>query len=82
MAKWEVSDELDARVRERAGGDVEAYIEQLVKNQLDLEDDPALQAELIARTRRGHADADAGRVRDAREAMNGLARKHGLTPPG
>ena len=81
MAKWEVSDELDARVRERSGGDVDAYIEQLVSSQLDLEDDPAVQAELIARTKQGYADIDAGRVRDGREVMNELAKKHGLTPP-
>lgn len=81
MAKWDVSDELDARVRERVVGDVGAYVEQLVAGQLDFEDDPELQAELIARTKRGHADADAGRVRDARDVMNDLAEKHGLTPP-
>lgn len=81
MAKWEVSDELDARVRQRTGDDVRAYIEQLVTSQLDLEDDPALQTELIARTKQGYADLDAGRVRDAREAMDELAKKHGLTRP-
>lgn len=82
MAKWEVSDELDARVREHAGGDVRKYIEQLVSSQLDLEDDPALQAEMIACAERGYADMDAGRVRDGDEVMQELAKKHGLTPPG
>ena len=81
MAKWEVSDELDARVRKRSGGDVGAYIEQLVSNQLDLEDDPALQAELIACAKRGYADLDAGRVRDADDVVKELAKKHGLTEP-
>jgi len=81
MAKWNVSDELDARVRERVGDDVGSYVEQLVAGQLDLEDDPELQAELIARTTRGHADADEGRVHDARDAMNDLASKHGLNLP-
>lgn len=81
MAKWEVSDELDARVRERSGENVGAFIEQLVSSQLDLEDDPAIQAELIARTKQGYADVDAGQIHDGREAMTGLAKKHGLTPP-
>lgn len=81
MAKWEVSDELDARVREHTGGDVSTYIEQLVTNQLDLEGDPALQAELIACARRGYADMDAGRVRDGHDVIQELAKKHNLTPP-
>ncbi|MBI1369098.1 MAG: hypothetical protein GC162_10645 [Planctomycetes bacterium] len=79
MAKWEVPDELDARVREHVGSDVAAYVTQVISGQLDFEDDPGVRAELIERTRQGIADA--GRVRDARAAMQDLANKHGLTPP-
>ena len=80
MAKWNVPDELDARVRERVGDDVESYVAQVINGHLDLEDDPDVQAELIASTRRGIEDADAGKVKDARLAMKEIAEKHGITP--
>ena len=83
MAKWTVTDELDARVREHVGdGEVNRYVEQIIAGQLDYEETPELRTQLTARTRRGIADAEAGRVRDAREVMRALADKHGLTPPG
>ncbi|MBI1336998.1 MAG: hypothetical protein GC164_08560 [Phycisphaera sp.] len=82
MAKWEVPDDLDARVRKHVDGDVAAYVAQVVSDQLDLEDDPDVHAELLVRTQRGLADAKAGKVRDAHEAMNELAKKHSLVPPG
>lgn len=44
-------------------------------------DDARLQSELVEKTKRGLADADAGRVRDGHEVMTELAKKHGLTPP-
>ena len=76
MAKWNVSDELDARLRSYLAGtgrDVKTFVEQLVQNQLDYEDDPEYRTDVLASINRGVDDVKAGRVQDAREAMREIA---------
>ena len=48
---------------------------------MPFEDDPEWRTEAAARIKRGMADVEAGRVRDASEVMHELADKHGLTLP-
>lgn len=79
MANWRISDELDARLRQRLGdADVVEYVEQLITDQLDFEDDPATRAEVDAQIKASLADIEAGRVIDAREAMRQIAREKGI----
>jgi hypothetical protein len=79
MAEWHVSDELDARLRERLGGhDVAEYVEQVIAGQLDFEDDPATQARVAEQIRDSEGDIETGRVTDAREAMRQIAAEKGI----
>lgn len=79
MATWTVSDELDARLRQRLGGDdVAEYVESLLIDQLNYDDDPAYRAEVDAQIKASEADIAAGRVIDAREAMRTIARDKGI----
>lgn len=74
MANWQVSDELDARLRDRLGdGDVSAYVEHVIAEQLAFEDDPATQADIEHQISASEADIEAGRVGDARKTMRRIA---------
>lgn len=79
MANWTVSDELDARLRERLGdAGLAEYVESFFQDQLDYEEDPAYRAKVDAQIKASEADIAAGRVMDAREAMRQIADKYGL----
>jgi len=81
MAHLDISDELDARLRLRLadqGGDVRAFVERLIQNQLDDEDDPLLRAQLLDKTRQGMAEIDAGLGLDARASMREIAEEFGI----
>lgn len=78
MAEWHVSDELDARLRARVDGDVIKYVEQILTDQLDLEDDPAYRAAVDQQIKASLADVQAGRMQDAREAMRKIASEKGV----
>ena len=75
MANWTVSDELDSRLRERLGvGDIAGYVEGLITDQLNYDDDPAYRAKLDEQITASLADIEAGRVTDARDAMRAIAK--------
>jgi len=79
MANWTVSDELDARLREWLGvSDPSAFVEGLITDQLNYDEDPAYRAEVDAQMDGSEADISAGRVTDARQAMTELAAEHGI----
>ena len=82
MAQWNVSDELDARLRtylDEEGGDVTSFVEQAVADQLRYESDPEYRAQTLDKIRRGMAEIDAGNgVRD-KDALRRIARNHGLS---
>jgi hypothetical protein len=80
MAKWHVSDKLDARLRAHVGGDVNEYVEQIITAQLDAEDDPAYRAAVNEQIETSLADIEAGRVQDARQAMRDIAAAKGIKP--
>jgi len=76
MAKWNVPDDLDARVQSHVkqhGGDVADFITRAVAGQLAYEDDTALQAEITSSIKRGIADVEAGRTRPAKQALREIA---------
>ena len=53
MANWTVSDELDARLRQRLGRrDVAEYVEGLITDQLNYDEDPAYRAAVDAKSSR------------------------------
>ncbi len=84
MASWEVSDELDARLRsflEKRGGDVTAFVEQVIGKQLDYEGDPDFHQDVEERIRRGMEDVEAGRVVNAKDAMREIADEYGFRLP-
>ena len=77
----ELPDELDARLRSyvtRLGEDEAAFITRAVQEQLAHEDNAAFAAEVAASVDQGVADADAGRVQDACEAIRQVAEEAGL----
>ena len=79
MANWTVSDELDARLRERLGvADPAAFAERVITDHLDEEEDPAYQAIVDANIKASEEDIEAGRVTDAREAMRRIAAEKGV----
>jgi hypothetical protein len=78
MADWHVSDELDARLRDHIDGDVNAYVEQVIADQLDAEGDPAYRAAVEVQIAASLADIDAGRTQDARQAMRQIAAAKGI----
>lgn len=79
MANWIVSDELDARLRERLGdAGLAEYVESFFQDQLDYEEDPAYRARVDAQILASEADIAAGRVMDARDAMRKLAADKGF----
>lgn len=86
MAEWNIPipDELDARVRshlDKQGSALEDFVSRAITVQLDYENDTVLQNEITARIKRGMADVEAGRVRDASAAMREIADQHGLNLP-
>lgn len=79
MATWNVSDELDARLRQRLGGEnVAKYVETFFTDYLNYEEDPAYRAEVDAQIEASEADIDAGRVTEARDAIRSIARQKGI----
>jgi predicted transcriptional regulator len=78
MAEWHVSDELDARLRAHVDGDVNEYVEQIITEQLDYEEDPAYRAAVDEQIKASLADIEAGRVVDARQAMRKIAADKGI----
>lgn len=79
MTNLNLSDKLGARLRDRMGdGDVSEYVEQVLIEQLDFEDDPATQAKVKAQIDASLADIEAGCVTDARDAMRQIADKKGI----
>jgi predicted transcriptional regulator len=83
MVEWNipVPDDLDSRVRsylDKHGSELVDFVSRAVSEQLAYEDDIAFQAEITNRIKCGMADVDAGRVRDASEAMNEIAATHKL----
>lgn len=55
-----------------------ARVAEIIPERLPCEDDPAWQAQTLARIKRGMADAEAGRVMDARESMRQIAKEFGI----
>jgi len=82
MATWTVNDELDARLRDRVGGDVSAYVEQVITDHLAIEDDPAFRAESDEQIRRSVQELDSGEGVDARGAMKQIADDFGISRRG
>jgi|TARA_B100000609_G_scaffold18277_1_gene13237 hypothetical protein len=78
MATWTISDDLDTRLRQRVGDDVELFVENIISVQLDCENDPLVQAELIARSKRGMAEIESGQGIEAGEAKQQLNRELGF----
>jgi len=81
MAHLDIFDELNARLRSRLadqGGDVRAFVERLIQDQLDYEDDPLLRSQLLEKTRQEMAEIDAGLGVDARESMREIAEEFGI----
>lgn len=79
MANWVISDELDARLRERLGiADPAAFAERLITDHLDEEDDPAYAAELDRKIKQSMREFRAGKFIDAREGMRKIAAEHGI----
>ena len=77
MAEWNIPDDLANRVKshvaERGEADVGDFLSRAVEDRLAYECDAKLQAAITASIERGIADAKAGRVQDAREAMRTIA---------
>ncbi len=78
MAQWHVSDKLDARLRAHVDGDVNEYVERIITDQLDVEDDPAYRVAVDEQIKASLADVEAGRVQDARQAMREIAAEKGI----
>lgn len=79
MANWIISDELDARLRERLGVDnPAAFAERLIADHLDEEDDPAYAAEVDRKIKLSMQEFKAGKFIDAREGMCQIAAEHGI----
>ncbi|MFW5681543.1 MAG: hypothetical protein ACOC1G_00920 [Phycisphaeraceae bacterium] len=79
MATWTVSDELDARLRKKVGErDVASYVETLLTDQLNCEEDADYRNEVQAQLDASEADIAAGRVTEARDAMRRIAHQHGV----
>ena len=76
-----IPDELEARVRSylhARGEDLASFTARAFDEQLALDDDPVLQAELVDQTRRAKAEVDAGQGIEARDAMCQIAAAKGL----
>ena len=76
-----IPDELDARVRSHLnarGEDLAAFTARAFDEQLAVDEDPILQAELVRQTGRAKEEIDAGRGIDARQAMREIAASKGL----
>ena len=76
-----IPDELEARVRSHLssrGEDLASFTARAFDEQLALDNDPLLQAELVRQTRAAKNEIDAGRGTDAREAMREIAAEKGL----
>ena len=79
MANWTVSDELDARLRERLGvQDPAAFAEQVIAERLDEEDNPEVAAEVDRQIRQSKAELKAGQGIDARQGMRAIADEFGI----
>lgn len=79
MATWTVSDELDARLRAHLGmEDVSAYVEGLIAEQFDDDEDPAYRAAVDAKIKQSQAEFADGKGVDARQAMREIADEFGI----
>lgn len=79
MATWTISDELDARLRERLGiTDPAAFAERVLRDHLDEEEDPAYTAEVDRQIKLSRAELDAGLGIDARQGMRQIANEFGI----
>jgi hypothetical protein len=79
MANWTVSDQLDARLRDRLGDDsVSRYVETLIADQLNYDDDQTYRSQVDAQMAASEADIAAGRVEDARRSMSSIAARKGI----
>ena len=76
-----IPDELDARVRSHInarGEDLASFTARAFDEQLALDADPILQAELVRQTRQAKQEIDSGHGIDARQAMRAIATSKGL----
>ncbi|MEM6394135.1 MAG: hypothetical protein AAF797_15315 [Planctomycetota bacterium] len=74
MAYWTVSDQLDARLRQRLDDkELSDYIESFFVDQLDYEEDQAYRSQVNEQIADSESDIAAGRVTDARAAMRQIA---------
>lgn len=74
MASWIVSDQLDARLRQRLSDtELSDYIESFFVDQLDYEENQAYCAQVNEQIADSESDIAAGRVTDARAAMRQIA---------
>ena len=79
MAVWTVSDELDARLRKYLGKqEVAEYVERIVADQLDYDEDPNHRAQVDAQITRSIAEYERGEGIDARQAMREMAAELGI----
>lgn len=79
MANWIISDELDARLRERLGiADPAAFAERVLRDHLDEEEDPEYVAELDRKIKQSMEEFRAGKFIDAREGMRKIAAEHDI----
>jgi hypothetical protein len=76
-----IPDDLHARVRSHLsarGEDLAAFTARAFDEQLALDEDPILQAELVRKTRQAMNEINAGQGLDARQAMREIAADKGL----
>ena len=77
----QIPDDLDARVRshiDARGEDLATFTARAFDEQLSVDADPVLQAELVRQTRQAKGEVDAGHGVDARQAMREVAASKGL----
>ena len=76
-----IPDDLDARVRSHLsarGEDLASFTARAFGEQLALDEDPILQAELVRKTRQAMAEISGGQGVEARQAMRQVAADKGL----
>lgn len=79
MADWKVSDELDARLRAKLGcDDVSEYVEAVLTDQLNYDEDPACRAAVDAQVKQSVSEFEHGQGVDARQAIRDIADEFGL----
>jgi predicted transcriptional regulator len=76
-----IPDDLEQRVRAHLathGGDLASFTARAFDELLSIDEDPLMHAELVSKTRQGLSDADGGRVREAKHAMQEIAAQKGV----